>query len=77
MADQAHYPDSNGDTGVRRDRDYPGMPRWVKVFGVIVIVLIVLVLRIDPPLFDPTGLRFQASLRQRTSSLAGRRSASP
>jgi hypothetical protein len=38
MADQAPYPDSNSDTGVG-----PGIPRWVKVFGIIVIVLVLLV----------------------------------
>lgn len=33
MADLPPYPDSNGDTGT---------PRWVKVFGIIVIVLVLL-----------------------------------
>ena len=47
MADQPPHPDSKGDTGTRPDRrstSYPGMPRWVKVFGIIVIVLVVVVI---------------------------------
>jgi hypothetical protein len=41
------YPDSNGDTGddtgVGPDRgSTTGTPRWVKVFGVIALVLVVL-----------------------------------
>jgi hypothetical protein len=37
MADLPPYRDSSDDTGVR-----PGTPRWVKVFGIIVIVLVLL-----------------------------------
>jgi hypothetical protein len=32
-------PDSNGNTG---DNGYTGTPRWVKVFGIIFIVLVLL-----------------------------------
>jgi hypothetical protein len=41
MANQ--HPDSNGDTGAGRVRGSPpSTPRWVKIFGVIAIVLILL-----------------------------------
>lgn len=43
MADPAPYPDSNSDTDLGPGRKYPGTPRWVKVFGIIVIVLVLLV----------------------------------
>ncbi len=39
MADPPPYPD----TGVGPGREYPGIPRWVKVSGIIVIVLVLLV----------------------------------
>jgi hypothetical protein len=44
MADTPPDSDSNGDTGVGpgRQTTEESMPRWVKVFGVIVIVLILL-----------------------------------
>ena len=43
MTDLPTYPDSNGDTGVGPDRGSPPRtPRWVKVFGIIVIVLVLL-----------------------------------
>lgn len=43
MADLPPYSDSNGDTGVGPDRGSPpGTPRWVKVFGIIVIILVLL-----------------------------------
>jgi hypothetical protein len=47
MADPPPYPDANSDTGddprVRSDRGSPpSTPRWVKVFGIIVIVLVLL-----------------------------------
>ena len=47
MADLPPYPDSKGDTGhdtgVRPDRaSPPSTPRWVKVFGIIAIVLVLL-----------------------------------
>jgi hypothetical protein len=37
MADLPPYPDSNDDTG-----GGTGTPRWVKVFGIIAIVLVLL-----------------------------------
>ncbi len=46
MADSSPYPDGD-DTGARAEREsppYPGMPRWVKVFGIVIIVLILLVI---------------------------------
>jgi hypothetical protein len=47
MADPPPYPDSNSNTGddtrVRPDyRATTSTPRWVKVFGIIVIILILL-----------------------------------
>ncbi len=42
MADRRSYPDSNVDTGVAPGREYPGAPRWVKVFGIIALVLVLL-----------------------------------
>ena len=44
MADQPPYPDTGDDTGVGRDPgSAPGTPRWVKVFGISFIVLVLLV----------------------------------
>jgi len=48
MADSPSYPDStpntDDDTGRGPDRgSAPGMPRWLKVSGIIVIVFILLV----------------------------------
>ena len=52
MADLPPYPDSNGDigddTGVRPGRRSttstpPSTPRWVKVFGIIALALVLLV----------------------------------
>ena len=48
MADLPPSPDSNGDTsddtGVGPDRGSPpSTPRWVKVFGIIALVLVLLV----------------------------------
>ncbi len=40
MADPPPYPDSYGDTG---DGSTTGPPRWVKVFGIIALVLVLLV----------------------------------
>jgi hypothetical protein len=45
MADLPPYPDSGGDTGLVPARGStpstpPGTPRWVKVFGIIVLVLV-------------------------------------
>jgi hypothetical protein len=43
-ADLPPYPDSNLDTSVRPDRESPpGTPRWVKAFGIISLVLVLLV----------------------------------
>ena len=43
MAELPTYPDANGDTGVELDRGSPpGAPRWVKAFGIIVLVLVLL-----------------------------------
>lgn len=43
MTDLPPSPDSNGDTGAGPDRGSPpGTPRWVKVFGIIGLVLILL-----------------------------------
>jgi hypothetical protein len=38
MADLPPYRDTGDDTGVA-----PGTPRWVKIFGIIVLVLVLLV----------------------------------
>ena len=50
MADQPLYPATGDDTGVRPDRGpaavYPGTPRWVKVFGIITLVVFLLVVAI-------------------------------
>ena len=47
MADPAPYPDSNSDTGddtsAGPGREYPGIPRWVKAFGIVAVVLVLLV----------------------------------
>jgi hypothetical protein len=44
MADPPRGPDTGEDAGVAADhRSPPGMPRWVKVSGVIVAVLVLLV----------------------------------
>jgi hypothetical protein len=49
MADPPPYPDTGNDTGVGSGRGsttttpvYPGTPRWVKVSGVVVLVLVLL-----------------------------------
>lgn len=36
-------PTPGDDTGVGPGREYPGIPRWVKVSGIIVIVLVLLI----------------------------------
>jgi hypothetical protein len=43
MANLPPTPNSGDDLGVGPDREYPGIPRWVKVFGIIVIILVLLV----------------------------------
>ena len=43
MADPPAYPDAGNDTGVEPGRESPpGTPRWVKVFGVIALVVLLL-----------------------------------
>jgi ABC-type transporter Mla subunit MlaD len=43
MADPPRYPDTDDDTGVGPDREsITGTPRWVKVFGIIAIVVVLL-----------------------------------
>ena len=43
MADLPPYPDSNGDIGVGPDRESTtSAPRWVKVFGIIFVVMVLL-----------------------------------
>jgi hypothetical protein len=44
MADLPPSPDANGNTNVGPGRELtPGIPRWVKVFGIVALVLILLV----------------------------------
>ncbi len=44
MADRSPYPDTSDDTGVGPDRGSPpSTPRWVKVFGIIALVVVLLV----------------------------------
>ena len=44
MADRPSDPDTGDDTGVRPTTDQPpSTPRWVKVFGIIFIVVVLLV----------------------------------
>jgi hypothetical protein len=39
MTDRSPYPDSNGETGAGTSRgSTTGTPRWVKVFGIILIL---------------------------------------
>lgn len=43
MADLPPYPDSNSNTGVETNNETPaGLPRWVKVFGIIATLLLLL-----------------------------------
>jgi len=43
MADPPPYPDPNGDTGVGSGRgSTTSTPRWVKVFGIIALVVVLL-----------------------------------
>jgi CHASE3 domain sensor protein len=41
MANQSDYPDARDDTEMERDEAAPRTPRWVIVFGVIAILLVV------------------------------------
>jgi hypothetical protein len=44
MVEQPPYPDYGDDIGLGPDRESPpGMPRWVKVSGIVVVVLVLLV----------------------------------
>ena len=44
MADLSSYPDPSDDTGAGSDHgSAPSTPRWVKVFGIIALVLVLLV----------------------------------
>jgi hypothetical protein len=47
MADRPAHPGADGDSGPGPDRGstaaYPGTPRWVKVSGIVVLVLVLLV----------------------------------
>ena len=44
MTDRSPYPDTSDDTGVGPDRGSPpSTPRWVKVFGIIALVVVLLV----------------------------------
>jgi hypothetical protein len=47
MADLSPSPNSSGDAGEGPDRgsttSYPGTPRWVRVFGIIALILVLLV----------------------------------
>jgi hypothetical protein len=47
MTDHSSYPDTDDDTGVGPDRIAPGMPRWLRVSGIIVGLIIVLVVGIS------------------------------
>jgi hypothetical protein len=43
MADPPGYPDTGDDTGAGPGREAtPGTPRWVKVFAILVLVLVLL-----------------------------------
>ena len=63
MADLPPYPDSSGDSGddagvgpdLRSTTVYPGTPRWVKVFGIILIVVLVLLFLIQHLVFEGMG----------------------
>ena len=43
MAHPPPYPDTGDDSDAGSDREYPGMPRWVKVAGIITVGLVLLV----------------------------------
>jgi hypothetical protein len=60
MADLPSYPDLGGDTGedtdVGSDRGSTySTPRWVKVFGIILIVVLVLLFLIQHLVFEGMG----------------------
>ena len=43
MVDLPSYSDSDDDTARGSIPEYPGMPRWVKISGIIALVLVLLV----------------------------------
>jgi hypothetical protein len=43
MADPPRYTDTGHDTGVGPDREATGMPRWVRVSGIIVVIVVLVV----------------------------------
>jgi hypothetical protein len=62
MAEPPPYPEPGDDTGVRPSRGPTGMPRWVKVFIIVAIVLVLallvswlLGLQHGPGLHSPPG----------------------
>jgi hypothetical protein len=78
MADPPRYRDTGEDAGVTADRGSPpGMPRWVKVSGIIVAVLVLLVVIVllisggshGPRRHASSGAGGQAPLSSVTASL--------
>jgi hypothetical protein len=56
MADLPPYPDLGGDTGVGPDDgSTSGTPRWVKVFGIIAILLVLLFVSLHRAGLSPAG----------------------
>ena len=56
MADLTSDPDKANDTGVEPDRGSTyRTPRWVKVFGIILIVVLVLVFLVQHLVFEGMG----------------------
>jgi len=56
MADLSPYPDTSDDTDAGPDRGSPpSTPRWVKVFGIILIVVLVLLFLIQHLVFEGMG----------------------
>ena len=55
MADPPRYPNTDNDTGAGPDRESAtGTPRWVKVFGIIVFIVVLLfVILIFTGVHDP------------------------
>jgi len=56
MADLTSYPDKRNDTGVGPNHGSTyRTPRWVKVFGIILIVALVLVFLVQHLVFEGMG----------------------
>lgn len=56
MADLTSYPDKGNDTGVRPDHGSTyRTPRWVKMFGIILIVALMLVFLVQHLVFEGMG----------------------